>query len=942
MALSDSSKFLKVFLTLVAAYLFLLGTSNFYRFVTSTTDENLFRNPPSDFYIIKGFPALRVGHDRSASKTQGMSPDSIRVGNMLVAINDKKVETESDVESTLHSNNASKLTLEIFRTAEDKLHTYEVNAHTIPDSFYRRLPETVYVQEVIPGGASDIAGLKKGDLIFQINQETFLDVNEADKILRDAEIGTTISYDIFRKNKTLRLQVTLVSWGVQISLLIALISGLIFWSVGVFVALNQPKTKAARLLGLSLMCFGFLVMASFLNRGDPSVPLDKLRVMTAIVCMPLGLVFWIHSSYYFPQKRPEILEQRWLTRIPYLIAVLFFLVILLLALAIHTKSLLGEFILLGLLLGLMLYHFGVNVIFRKQRPKEYTKVRRPLTYTTILAIAVTFILGFLLVRMGKARQLGYVALPLIAIPFAYLYLIGRYQLLDINLRIRRHIQYIVVSSIWIAVMVILFIKILVALPNLSIQIPNLRFTGTSIVVMDEPPDPELHTFLEKLTLISLSIALAFTFLKIGKSGQRVIAGKFNRNQYNISQATSELSEIMATRLGMRELAQGIIERLAKLMHLKRVGVLFFRNQTTCCCHEAYGFGDDQVWQSFYAKSGEILINEIRKFRSESRFSIEYLPLGMKEEFVANGFRHIIPIRFKDKLVGTFIIGEKLSETPLNLEDLAFLAAVAKQASIAIENAFLHEELTEQERLKHELAIARRIQMASLPQVTPKIEGLDVAGASIPALEVGGDYFDYLDGLSCGVTIIVGDVSGKGTSAALYMSKVQGILRSLHQFNLTPRELFIRANQLLCKDLEKRSFVTAIGAYFDPQQRQLFLARAGHLPLFHYQAQYKKVELIAPKGLGLGLDEDEIFVTELEEKIIPYGANDVFLFVTDGITEAKTGNGGEFGEERLAASLLKHVSRNANKIRDQVLAEVKNFVGETLPHDDQTIVVVKTL
>ncbi|NIR49445.1 PP2C family protein-serine/threonine phosphatase [candidate division KSB1 bacterium] len=367
--------------------------------------------------------------------------------------------------------------------------------------------------------------------------------------------------------------------------------------------------------------------------------------------------------------------------------------------------------------------------------------------------------------------------------------------------------------------------------------------------------------------------------------------------------------------------------------------MFFKDQEVCCCQDAYGFSGSE-WDELCLASGNKLIREIKKFRSESRFSIDYLPYEIKEDFVKNGFRHIIPIRFKDKLVGTFMIGEKRSETPFHLEDLTFLAAVARQASIAIENAFLHEELTEQERMKHELNIARRIQMASLPQRTPKIEGLEISGVSVPALEVGGDYFDYLNGVAPGVTVIVGDVSGKGTSAALYMSKVQGIIRSLHAFNLSPRELFIRVNQLLYQDLERKSFITAIGAFIDTKKQNLILARAGHLPLFYYSAKNKQVEMITPKGLGLGLDSADVFAAELEEQSIEYVSGDVFLFVTDGVTEAKTRGGGEFGEDKLTKVLESSFSCTADEIRDRVLSEVRGFVADSLPHDDQTVVVVK--
>jgi serine phosphatase RsbU (regulator of sigma subunit) len=268
---------------------------------------------------------------------------------------------------------------------------------------------------------------------------------------------------------------------------------------------------------------------------------------------------------------------------------------------------------------------------------------------------------------------------------------------------------------------------------------------------------------------------------------------------------------------------------------------------------------------------------------------------------------------------------------------------------------LYEELAEQERLKHELAIARRIQLASLPQVTPRIEGLEIAGVSIPAMEVGGDYFDYLNGTPSiaalsnsklardsadQITIIVGDVSGKGTSAALYMSKIQGILRSLHDFGLSPRELFVRANHLLRQAMERTSFVTSIGARFEPHARRMHLARAGHLPLFYYSAQHGQVEKITPKGLGMGLDDEKLFAAELEEKNLSYDCGDVFLFVTDGITEAQNGNGSEFGEESVSEILSLHSAASAEIIRDHIIAAVKSFAQNAQQHDDLTVVVVK--
>ncbi len=173
-----------------------------------------------------------------------------------------------------------------------------------------------------------------------------------------------------------------------------------------------------------------------------------------------------------------------------------------------------------------------------------------------------------------------------------------------------------------------------------------------------------------------------------------------------------------------------------------------------------------------------------------------------------------------------------------------------------------------------------------------------------------------------------------------MSKVQGILRSLNAFKLSPKELFIRTNHLLWNDLEKSSFVTAITGAFEPRERKLTLARAGHLPLYHYRAASRDVATITPRGLGLGLEASEIFSSEMEEKVITYQPDDVFVFASDGVTEAENTSGGQFGEENLIRLIAKHSTEGASDILNQIVQEVQTFAAGCEQRDDQTLVVVK--
>jgi serine phosphatase RsbU (regulator of sigma subunit) len=540
---------------------------------------------------------------------------------------------------------------------------------------------------------------------------------------------------------------------------------------------------------------------------------------------------------------------------------------------------------------------------------------------------------------NQFNLIGFIGLPLMFIPLIYLHVIAHYGLLDLSIKVRRNVQYIVVSSVWIILLMAIFVTIVMYLSNLEIVIPKVEVRSAFIEVMDESLPPDESNQVSRVMLMLLLVGATVMVWKGGKQGQRWINRKFHRSKYDYRQSASELAEIISNNINMYDLSRGMVLKIASLMHLKRAGVLFFKDEKVCCSQAIYGF-QSQKWEDFCLKSEEEIITSLQKFHGE--ISVDYLPPIVKENLRNHGFLYIIPIRSKEKLLGAILVGEKLSEATYHKEDLDFLAALAKQASVAIENAFLYEELTDKERLKHELNIARQIQMASLPQSTPQIKGLDIAGFSLPAFEVGGDYYDYLNGSDNELTVIVGDVSGKGTSAALYMSKIQGILRSLHTFDLSPRELFIRANDVLYQDIEKKSFVTAIGGAFNAQARKLIVARAGHLPLFHYKSDKKCIEQVIPHGIGLGLENSGKFAEEINEIEISFNNKDVFLFATDGITESFSDSGEEFGEANLEKILKKYADEDAQSILNKCIAGIKEFSGNSNQHDDITIVVVKIL
>lgn len=931
----------RLIFTLLALLLLLITLNTLYRYTSVPTDENWFTNTPSRFYVTKSFPGLLIDRSAKALKSKNLIPDSIRAGNLIMAVEGTRIEPGMNGEQFYQSiPDDSIFTITIFRLSHRKnKFQYLVRRSEIPDSFVRELPATVHVFDVFKGGASDRAGMQVGDLIVKINNKNFKEMMDADRIMRSARAGKTIEYDVIRNNQTITLHVTLARFGFDTSLLIPFICGLIMMGVGIFIGQKSPQLTAARLISLALLLFGFALAIGY--NKPPFAYHDffsLLRNLLFYLSLGFGIAFWLESAVFFPKEWTEILQFKWITIVPYAFAGVFCIFSIVLFFAFGPKINESIPIILAIVL---IYNFVIHFVFRKRRSRELRNLSRVISRTIYIGFFSIFILSYLLEYLHLTRLINYTIILILLVPVAYIYTIGRYRLLNIDLRIRKNVQYSILSGIWAAICIAGFIFILVKLLSLSLHIPRFRLTLTSFEILEGALSPQRHEFIEKALIVFGSLAMGLILWLIRQMGQKVIDRKYYRTQFNYQHFSRELAEVIATKLGMVDLAKSIVQKLTELMNLKRSGLLLFRDRETCCYLAAYGYNRIESEELFFDVDQK-LIKFLHDFRTDARLSVDYLPESIQNFLCQNGFRHIIPIWFKEKLNGALLIGERLSEMPFHAEDLAFFTTVAKQASVSIENAFLYEQLAEKERFRHELEIARRIQLASLPQTTPKMKGMDIAGISIPAAEVGGDYFDYLNGVPDTMTVIVGDVSGKGTSAALYLFKIQGILRSLYGFGLTPRELFIRANQLLYRDLEKSSFVTAIGGYFDANKNQLILARAGHLPLFYYCSQKHSVEKLTPKGLGLGLDRQELFSSEIEERSIDYQPDDVFVFVTDGITEAKSADGKEFGEDNLVKALEKNYFESAKGICDNIMTEVSCFTINAPQHDDQTVVVVKVI
>jgi len=274
------------------------------------------------------------------------------------------------------------------------------------------------------------------------------------------------------------------------------------------------------------------------------------------------------------------------------------------------------------------------------------------------------------------------------------------------------------------------------------------------------------------------------------------------------------------------------------------------------------------------------------------------------------------------------------------DQLGDLAQSFNSMSQGIED--LLEQQGEKERMEEDLRVARNIQMSLLPQEYVEIEGLKIAAVCLPANEMGGDYYDLLPLSNHRLGVLIADVSGKGTSAALYMAELKGLILSLSRNHASPKDLLIELNEILAPNLDRRSFVTMTYAIIDSQKRTLRVARAGHNPLIHFDGRTGQTRLLSPPGLALGFDSGERFKAIIQEVELPLVHGDTFLFFTDGISEAMNGASELFGESRLA-DILKHANElSSDDLKERILHEVRAFAAGESPHDDMTLVIVKVV
>ncbi|MDD5655423.1 MAG: PP2C family protein-serine/threonine phosphatase, partial [Candidatus Omnitrophica bacterium] len=259
--------------------------------------------------------------------------------------------------------------------------------------------------------------------------------------------------------------------------------------------------------------------------------------------------------------------------------------------------------------------------------------------------------------------------------------------------------------------------------------------------------------------------------------------------------------------------------------------------------------------------------------------------------------------------------------------------------VTIDNALHHQDIVEKERLAEEMKLGREIQMGLLPRKPTAVAGLNVQGLMQPAREIGGDYYDFItlpdkDNIS----IVIGDVSGKGVAAGLFMAMAKTAIHTLSQEETSPMRILVRTNHILNQHIGGQKFMTMLYLMWRPHNATLTYSSAGHERILLYRDEIRQVEVFKSGGFMLGMIADiEVFLEENEIKLKP---RDKILLYTDGVTEAQNSREEQFGIDRLKESFRKHSEKSAPELMNAVKEEVYSFIGNHPQYDDISLVVLE--
>lgn len=791
----------------------------------------------------------------------------------------------------------------------------------------------IIFEQVKEGGATWQVGIRNGDQLLSIDGIRLKNTLIASRVLDRVQSGDYATYSVLKNGKVVEVKVMVKKLINFAGLAFALLS-FIWVIVGFIVIMAKTEGKTQLVfyhIGIAATLYAMLAM---LYRGQQVLnPLfnNIYLLLTIDTLWTLGAAFFpfliVRFFCLFP-KEISLINKKWFNRIltfgPYL---LFSIVLTLKIFFVYNKTNdkiyvgLGYFLTLFIGLGLII---GLVLLFI-----NYVKLQTKQERNAIFVILVSYLISVaaLIYTITIAGRIGgiifnnpYYFMPIILIallPIAFGYSIFRYSLMDVSEVVKNTIVY---GAATVTLAAIYFFIIYLLGQSISAAIGT-EYQGAIAGIV--------------------FVVFAVVFQSTKDRFQDYLTEKFYPEQFAFQTRLLTFSNEVSSIVGQDNILDSTQDMFVKSLRIKTFGLLLRDEEDVYRLKRHQGISNS--WFRIDDKK-----NLIESFLLK-RTAIGMKPILERQDFkeiwgddadrlIVEDIYTIIPLFIKRKLIGLLLFGLKQSGSRFSGKDIDLLVSAANQVAVSIENARLYESETEKQKMERDLENARKIQETLLPKVFPKIDGLDLSGKMIPAMHVGGDYFDLIKISDKKLFVVVGDVSGKGLSASFYMSKLQTMIRLYCIDGKSPREVLIEVNKNIFENIEKSWFITVSLALFDLESNKVTFCRAGHPPVI--RIRNNRSETFTPAGMGIGLDKGELFNSSLEEQSLPLQLNDLFFFYSDGVTELMNSEKEFYGEERLIKLLVDNSMKRCSLIESILIHDLTIFRDGVSQYDDITILPVK--
>ncbi|HYX64422.1 MAG TPA: GAF domain-containing SpoIIE family protein phosphatase, partial [Burkholderiales bacterium] len=703
--------------------------------------------------------------------------------------------------------------------------------------------------------------------------------------------------------------------------------GTLYILIGVLVFLMKPKAHESWLFFRMTSLFGTgMALSSPADLISP-VWLYDLRFLVNVL-LPAAI---IHLALYFPKPRAFALRRPALAAAPYLVSLAIFA--LRSALAVHHWNVPRlVFLLWTGYTALAILFFLVSTAWNMLRdPSIVARLQSRLIF---LGTALGFFIPALDLLSSTLWHVAIFSDPVLGFgvffslfPLSIAYTIVKHDLFAIDVIVRRTYGYLLSTAAIVGTY-----AGLVLLANLTL--------GSA----DAARSP--------IFAVAFALVVVFFFEPLHRRIQGFVDRTFYRQQYDYRTAIKSLSDAMTSILDPQLILKTLAGAVVKEMVLENGALLL---PVPGRGHEvavAEGIespeGIEPKLQALPALAqGDALVRLVEQtrgpvLRHEIALNPAYEPqrAELERSLGALGAELVLPMLYKDELRGLLSLGRKKSGKLFTPEDFDLLRTMLNQGAIALENARLFRDNLQKGRMEEELKIARDIQMGMLPERPPRLPGVEVAARTVPAREVGGDFYDFLElraGGAARLGLIIADVSGKGVSAGLLMSGARSTYRVLLDQEPAVSEVMNTANQRLARDIRKGSFIALLYAVLDPAARTLILSNAGQAePILCMPGAVPRYVESEGDRFPLGIVAD----CRYEETRLELPAGSTVVFCTDGVVEAMNAAKELYGFERLLGCVATHRGLDAPALLEAIFADVARFVAGEEPSDDMTIIVAR--